>query len=342
MFIENHQFDFSISALTDIDLEELITLLGIPDNQYKHNNHHETKTLMSMEYGFGTAKRSVFIMLGKHKPQYLMEQNTRAIVEYTCHVPKGYERYRPRVSVELHGSFFDNSPDFNLSRLLKFLERTGYNPKALDIAYCDDQHRTKITDWLRVFRKYSNHCLGNIVLKGKIYPVEPNGLFQQVNIGNAGTKTGAYGTLYQRPDYIRLEIKYRGSDFIRMELLSRYDDQDREPYFKAALSALITNLDIVTATSKKARDPVKYIREPFFQRFLDSEPARVSLKELKEAMQASNNESRESKLTRKAKRLAGAWNNLARELTDLTSLDELRVAINMFTSPKMFNATLLP
>jgi len=186
----------------------------------------------------------------------------------------------------LHGSFFDNATNFNLERLLKFLERVGHSTRELDIAFCDDQGITRIDDWLRVFDNYRKHVIGNIIRKQKILVVRDSGNFERVQLGAAKSKT-MYGTLYVRPDgTIRLELKMRNAKQI-LELLNHYKEADHSEYNQMALSVLTASLDIITVESKKNRRPELYIREPFWNEFLASEPKKLRWKDIKKKSESS-------------------------------------------------------
>ena len=320
MMIEMHGYETSISQLTDEDLKELIEILGVPREKYKKGKHYKTKDLASLEYGFGTAKRSIFIKLTSYHERYRIFQDTRVYGEPEY----GYDmlKYRTFVSVELHGSFFDNSPDFDFSRYLTFLKRIGHKPKQMDIAYCDTEWLTTLDDWLRVFRYYSKHCIGNTILKSKIFPVEPDGIFQQVNIGSAATQNGTYGTLYQRPDYLRLEMKYRNSDYLLYlaDLAS-----DPEEYEKALLKGLVSSLDILTEPSmrayRKRGDITKQVREPFYQAFIGSGVQKVAMKELYEAKKSTQLLSDEARQIKELKHMAGHIENFRKQWPEWTNMD---------------------
>lgn len=314
MQIELHEF-YTAAPMTDADLTELVKLLKIPKKLYTTKRHYQTGEISSLEYSFGKCKqgqsrRSAYIKTGGYDPRYLLNPETGVKCERGYLASREFVRYRPRVSVELHGSFFDNSPDFNFGRLLAFMDHLGHKPTHLDIAYNDDQGVTSLADWLPVFRNYSAYCIGNIVKKGKITPQEPDGIFNSVHIGNASSKT-AYGTLYQRldPDFMRLEMKYRSPDIIR-QLLGSYDEEDREAFNYAALRELVTNLDIVTAASKRTRDPLKYERVLFWKQFLDSDPLRVSREAQREAKEAAREEAESELYLRYIKRSAGYLDNI--------------------------------
>lgn len=327
MFIEIHEFKCSIRTLTDTDLAELLDILGIPDNKYTRKKNYKTGNLASMEYGFGTSGQSVFIRLGEYNDQYIIDPATRQLTgRNSSYGPCGV-RYRPYVYLQLHGSFFDNSPNFSLSRLLRFLDRIGYTPQNLDVAYCDDQQVTTEKDWLRVFASFPDYCIGNVRNRGKITVLKTNGLFEKVNIGNASSKT-AYGTLYRRPEYFRLEFKYRDSADISY-LLANYSDDDRQAFEADAVDMLITNLDIVTKKSRQTQVPAKYKREKFYKAFLGSEPVKLSKSAIKAEKQENRNKSDDEKYERRLKRIAGSLTNLAREFSSVKTLEDISKDLNI-------------
>ena len=325
MKIEMHGYETSISQLTNEDLTELIEILGVPREKYKAVKHYKTKELSSLEYGFGTAKRSIFIKLTSYHERYRIDQDTRVYGEYEY--GSDMLKFRTFVSVELHGSFFDNSPDFNFSKYLTFLKRIGHKPKQMDIAYCDTEWLTTLDDWLRVFRYYSRHCIGNTILKSKIFPVEPDGIFQQVNIGSAATQNGTYATLYQRPDYLRLEMKYRNSEYLLYlaDLYLADLSSDPEEYEKALLTGLVNSLDILTEKSmkdyRKRGDITKQVREPFYQAFIGSGVKKANLKELYETKKSTQLLSDEARRIKELKHMAGHIENFRKQWPEWTNMD---------------------
>lgn len=279
MYIENHQFKATIRALTESDLDELISILGIPRNLWHEKTNYKTEKMYGLQYAYGTAKQSVYIHIGKMADSY-MHPTTRDICVDQQFIPAGYEPFHREGYLLLHGSYFDHAPNFNLELLLNFLERVGHSSRELDVAFCDDQGITRLEDWLRVFDNYRKHVIGNLIRKQKILVVRDSGHFERVQLGAAKSKT-MYGTLYLRPNgTIRLELKMRNAKQIS-ELLENYKEDDRTAYHQMALCILTSTIDIITEDTKRTRLPNLYVREPFWSAFLVSDPKKLKWKEIK-------------------------------------------------------------
>ena len=315
MYIENHQFKATIRALTDSDLEELMSILGIPKNLWTEKANYRTKAIYGLQYAYGLAKQSVYVHTGK-RSEYFMDSSTRDVSVDIQQQDALYEPYSTNAYLLLHGSYFDHAPNFNFERLLTFLERVGSTPGELDIAFCDDQGVTKIESWLRVFDCYRKHVIGNIIRKQKILVVRDSGRFERVQLGVARSKT-MYGTLYVRPDgTIRLELKMRNSVQIQ-ELLSYFSEDDRSAYHNAALEILTASVDLITEESRRTRKASLYVREPFWAAFLASQPKKKKWKDIKkrEASQKSLNVSYDASL----KAIAGRIYNLVNRFAGIKS-----------------------
>ena len=273
MRIVTHQLKLNICSMTTTDLKELINILGIPIRNWIRNYKKGEKTPYQLTYAYGDAKESVRLYLGDITNDDLMNTETREIIAYKHKVADGYEPFYTRVGLLLHGSFFDNS-EFDIIRLLNFVVKLGFTATQLDIAFDDDKRVTDLKDWLRVFEKYNDHCIGNIIKRQPISIVTTLGTFERVQIGKASSSS-MYGTLYKRMDEtIRLELKLRNSTQIH-EVLQTLTESGYQAYYTKALQVLVSSLEIYTYASKKTRSKSQYIRESFWQSFLSDNPSKM-------------------------------------------------------------------
>jgi len=277
-----HQLKCIITALTESDLEELITLLEVPRKLWKEEKYQNCPPYV-IKYAFGDVEQSVRVRLGKISgPQDTMHPVTRETWQYyevpqgsyfvAVDEPEGHEPYYKKVELLIHGSFFDNS-SFSFPKLLKFLYRVKFNPSQLDVYYDDpEQGVTTLNDWKRVFKKNSQHCIGNMLKHSEIVvgSTETNDFFY-VHVGNASSKT-AFATFYVRDDCTkRFELKMRNGEQIE-ELLANCIIDDQEAFKAEAIKILVRNIEIWTAKSRKTKNPALYVREAFWNRFLSSAP----------------------------------------------------------------------
>jgi len=322
MKICNHQFKATIRGLTQSDLAELLEILTIPRKLWNEKTSREGN-VYQLQYGYGDTKESVRVHLGNLADGY-MDQVSRITEQrrpgaYGQQKPQsGYVPYYGRAYILLHGSYFDHATGFNFETLLLFLERVGFTPHDLDIAFDDDEDVTTLNEWLAVFRSWRKHCVGNMLRKQKILVVEDEELFVRVQIGSANSKT-AYGSFYTRDDGTkRLELKCRDSDQIR-DVLLPYQEENREAYNERALKELVSNLDIFTAASRKTRKPAEYVRVPFWSKFLASSPKKRQRREIKTASQLSMRDSFDKGL----KNITGRIQNLFKKHAAYTTANEL-------------------
>ena len=322
MLVENHRFKCTIKLLTESKIEELMQILGVPRKHWTVNTNFKTGEPYAMEYSIGTDKQSAYLKLGTMAAGYsdIATGNICQSDRFEGYHPEGTERYYTNASLLLHGNWFDNAVGFNFARLLAFLESTGYSPTELDVAYVDNLAVTELTDWLRVFGSYKDHVSGNIVRKQEIDLVIRAGTFIRAQIGLATSKT-MYGTFYQRPDgLLRLELKFRKSEQIR-DLLSHYEEKSAT-YHKAAVTVLVASLDILTADSKKSRNPADYVREPFYAAFIASQPPKFTWKAI--AKQAATIEkSLSEEYSASLKKVAGKLQNTMSRYSGYKSADEI-------------------
>ena len=298
MYTECHGFHGRFSRLTENQLFELVTVLALPDNprpkQLKNGKY-------ILQFAFSGSNRSVYFWLGDRDANLW-----------------GGEAVYENVRVELHGSFFDASPDFDFANFLKVLENIyTFRPTQLDIGYQDDTQKTTIDDWRRVLTHPEFHCVGNLF---KPFPhteiVKSRGKFSRIHIGKPTSKT-CYGTVYRRPSgEMRLELKFRKMEYIRAycdDLLDGFNGHN------AAISVLLENMDILTVESKSTKNPSKYEREPFFAAFLNSRGRRDS----KERRTKMKTEARTASAHGTFKHLAARLQGGLPKLEVFMGLDEL-------------------
>ena len=135
-----------------------------------------------------------------------------------------------------------------------------------------------------MFRAWRKHIIGDMVKRQKIRVAEDETNFDCVLIGKAGkedlekdkkekAKKTIYATFYVRQDGTkRFELKMRKAEQIEPLLFFLLMDDDQEEFKREAIKVLIKNFEIFTEKSRKTLKPELYVREPFWERFLDSAP----------------------------------------------------------------------
>ncbi len=292
MEIEIHGYVATIKRMTMCEITEMIS-------SQLHIDHRQfTRSGMDgcfMKYGFGKNKESVCIRCG-----------SADVI--------GNHNY---ITVNLHGSFFDHSPNFNLQNFISFITCYGYTSKQLDVAYTDNNKclSTKtLTHWCR---DYKDYCTGTLFRRVKpgIRDVE-RGL-DRLELGQASSKS-AYGTIYVRPDtgFIRTEIKYKAEEKIDYLLQGNFVE-DISLFEDRCINALITCVDFVTPSSKKSRSPDKYIRQQSWKNFLESERKKCNWNVLLQRTESRRIEADNYDCDQSMKKTAGNLQNMIRKLTPL-------------------------
>lgn len=247
MHIEIHGFVVSIHGVSEKDISELCNILGIDVDLFK-KKFGNAKVL---KHAFGKVKESVKIKF-----------NTDT----------GY------VLLILHGSFFDNSPDFRLEKLRHFLSQFKHTPKQLDVAFTDDKKYMKIEDVVRWCGNCDNYCTGNLVARNAPEVVTKKMVFDRIHLDSASSKTN-YGTIYVRPDtgFIRIEIKFKDQNKINY-LLKNHSKKKTRRFKKRSLKLLVSCINFIKWPNKKDKVTAGYIKQPSWLSFLESDIQKISLR----------------------------------------------------------------
>ena len=253
MRIEVHGFNAVIHGMFFEEVPSFCTnTLKIPFKLFREGEFNNTKTF---KYSFGKAKKSVYIRVNTSNND-------------------GY------VTLDLKGSFFDNSPDFRLDCLLLYLSQFKFTPKQLDCAFNDDKNCLNVKETLRWSRDSDYYCNGSLVARQAPENVWRNRKFRRIQLGSASSKTN-YGTIYRRPKTrcIRIEVKLKEKDQIAY-LLENYNDESPELFEVRSKEMLVKCINFVTMSTKKQRDPAKRKQQPSWRSFLGSDVQRINLSKL--------------------------------------------------------------
>jgi len=170
--------------------------------------------------------------------------------------------------LNLHGSFFYNSPDFRMRKFLRFLEKYEWTPKQLDVAFNDNKRHLSKKEVLRWCNYPKDYCAGSLVSKCKPRREVEEGKTQFIKLGKASS-TINYGTIYRRPKpwHWRFEIKFKDKGKI-LHLLENYSEKNPQQFHARSLQFLVSCIDFVIPHSKKSRTPKK---QPSWLAFLGSD-----------------------------------------------------------------------
>lgn len=224
--------------------------------------------------------------------------------------------------VNLKGSYFDNSPDFRLSKFLGWLDSYNWTPKQLDVAYVDDDNCLAIDSVINWCENVKKYCTGSLFrTRPKILREEKD--FDAIRLSTARSVTN-YGTIYVRPDtgYVRIEIKFKNKDKI-LYLLESYNDKKPRKFNIRSTKLLISCIDFITAKSKKTRNPDEYVRQASWKNFLGSDTKKVSFKQIVERRRSTRESSDSYTLDNKIKRTATMVKNMVDRLSVEHSLDKI-------------------
>ena len=331
MHIEIHGFTTTIKRLTPQQADYLCRdILHINSSRFKTSDY---KGSVSKAFAFPGSKESVAIRLGTLKDSSHIAERTHT--EYDNHGQRQISKYSeyqkgeqyydfPRLT--LHGSFFDNSPDFQLGSLLKFLTSLGWTPKQLDVAYTDDQQHTTLEDWRRwLGEDWKSYCTGSLFRKSPPGEKTEGGKFIRFELASASSKTN-YASIYIRPDtgLIRNEIKYKDEEKIK-HLLSAWDQESPVAFYKRAVAAMVSCIDIVTPSSKKTRCPDKYIRDPKWLAYVDADVTAINWTTVKTEAAANRERSDATAYVTSLKRVAAMVTNVIARNEDYRPRSEIIV-----------------
>ncbi len=299
MYIEKHAFNSVIHGMTENDVPNFCTnILKIQFELFRPGEFNDTKTY---KYSFGKAKVSVYIRV-----------NTSNKIGY--------------VTLDLKGSFFDNSPDFRFDDLLEFLSNFEYTPKQLDIAYNDDQKTLSTKEIVRWCRDCDYYCKGSLVEREAPEEVRRKWKFRRIQLGFARSKTN-YATIYRRrvkilgrfKRLIRIEVKLKDKDKIAY-LLENYCDENPIQFETRSLELLNSCINFVTLTNKKRR---KRQQQPSWRKFLESDIKEVNWSKLRAERLKNRIESDKTTLEKSVKRQATMLRNVVARGAILSSKQQV-------------------
>lgn len=306
MEIEIHAFVVTIKKITPEELKMLVKdYLHLDFTEFTESGRNN---YFNWKYSFGKNKESVDI---------------RGPID-----EEGNLNY---LKLNLHGSFFDNSPDFRLDELLNIMTKYGYTLKQLDVAFTDDKKylsSNKMARWCNDYKTYCKGSLVKIIAPGIRYA---NNEFDRIELGSAKSLT-CYGTIYVRPDtgYVRIEIKVKSEDKIKY-LLDKYSMDNIHDFEQKSIQLLVGCIDFYTATSKKNRASAKHVRQQSWQNFLETNIKKVNWDEKKREMKATRILSEGITCERQIKNCAAMLQNLVGRLSNKMSPEEIIWQIDLQT-----------
>lgn len=286
MQIEIHGLNVVIHRIPKENVDELVDLLNIKRELFVSKNFSNTTELT---YSFVKGTQSVYIRINNtYDKKYLI--------------------------MNLKGSFFDNSPDFRLKKLLNFLSRFNYTIKQLDIAFNDDRKRLSIKKIKYWCKNSEDYCTGSLVLRNAPIIAMKNGKFVRIQLHTAASKTN-YGTIYRRPDtrIIRLELKIKDKHKIEY-ILEKYSSKNIEVFQTRSLETLVSCINFITYQSKKNRIMSKYKKQPSWELFLGSDIKKIKWSEIHKKRRINRQESDNAIFHKRITRQATMVNNMVRKL----------------------------
>jgi hypothetical protein len=303
MYIEIHGLNAVIHDMGESDVIEMLNILHIDYDLLKVSSFSNIQIL---EYSFGDNKQSVYIR-----------------------VNSGY------VMLNLKGSFFDNSPEFRLKKLLRFLSRFKHTFKQLDVAFTDDMKcltKKEIQFWCR---RSSDYCTGSLVARRPPEIVKCAGRLSRIHLGEAKSKTN-FGTIYQRPDtrYIRIEIKFKRKDKIEY-LLEDYSTKNIEKFNSRCLESLVSCINFITAQSKKNRVASRYKKQRAWESFLGSDIVKIKWSTIYNERHNNRSDSDDATISKGIRRQATMINNMIGRLKPILSEEDVVMQFERYSGYKL-------
>ena len=284
MQIDIHGFVASIHGMIQADIVEMFNILGVSME-------------LCITNAIGTSKEYT------HSFKEVMSLYIRAN-------STGY------VLLNLHGSFFDNSPEFRLRQLLRFLSRFQHTFKQLDVGYNDDlkcMTKKVILFW---FRNKNDYITGSLA-RYKFKNLYSQRKFDCIQLGSAKSTTN-FRTIYVRPEtgFIRFEIKFKNIDKIKY-ILKDYSTKNPEQFHTRSIESLVSCINIVTAQSKKNRVVSKYKKQPAWAAFLASDIKRISWSKIRAEQLQNRINSDEATFGKSVRRNANMIINMIKRLSTI-------------------------
>lgn len=230
--------------------------------------------------------------------------------------------------LNLHGSFFDKSPDFRLVNLFMFLSDYEHTYKQLDIAYNDDGTcllDDELDHWIK---NYNDYFAGSLV---SVYPPKRLSTGYEIEAIRfcLPKSNNLYATIYKRPntELWRVEIKIKDKEKI-LTMLKVYNDEEREPFNKKSRNLLFTCIRVVTPSSKRSGNTARYKTHPVWEAFLveDYVTKIVWSRELEEKRinrAAADIKMSEKKLKNSATRVVNTINRVKHDYTENMALQKM-------------------
>ncbi|GFE60586.1 hypothetical protein [Geobacter sp. AOG2] len=218
------------------------------------------------------------------------------------------------VMLILHGSFFDNSPDFRLRKFLVFLSIFKHTFKQLDVAFNDDLNCLTLRELRHWVRNSKEYCTGSLVARNPPKYLTVERKFDAIQLGSARS-TMNYGTIYRRPNtgFFRIEIKVKNKDKIGY-ILKKYSTKYPQQFHKRCLQLLDSCINFVTPSSKRRRVIEK---QPSWEAFLGSDIKKIKWKAVHDAQRAHRQESESVSVAKKTQRLGSSLRNTVSRLSTI-------------------------
>lgn len=303
MIIDIHCLNCTILGADSTHILEIIESLGVDIGLYRYGKFGYAETFT---YKFGR-QESIYIRINRHKDSnYMM--------------------------IKLNGSFFNNSPDFDMRHYLNLLSRHQFSIKQIDIGYNDNEKCLNMKDIKRWCAYPEDYCTGSLVSARK----RPEKVVKQrklvrIQLGSARSKAN-YGTIYRRADtkFIRFEIKLK--DRLKIDyLMESYRTGATEEFNQRCLHVLISCVNFVDYHTKKRRVLSQYKMLPSWAQFIGSDVKRINWRRLKGERMANRAESDRQAIDRKLRRLSSTMRNEIARLSVLLSEEEVLQHITEMT-----------
>lgn len=252
MEIEIHGFVVVIHNIGREEIKKLTNdILHIDYEQYSESNFQNKLTL---KYAFGKSGESVCI-------------------KSTSSEDNGEFCY---ITVNLHGSFFDNSPEFKFEELLSLLSKYKYTPKQLDVAFNDNNKMLTIENVIRWCNEPESYCTGSLFRRSVPGVRYKSTILDRIELHTASSSTN-YGTIYVRPNTgcIRFEIKFKSKEKIEY-ILGDYNSQNNDQFQQKSLRALVGCINFIKPYSRGKRNDAKDIKQDSWKLFLGSDINKIN------------------------------------------------------------------
>lgn len=162
---------------------------------------------------------------------------------------------------------------FELRKLLKFLSRYKHSIKQLDLAYLDTEKCLTERESLHFFANSKDYCVGTLV-KWRIPEITAKGnegdCRRRIKLGASDSKSN-YGVISIAPKTGRVSValKIRKKQKIHY-ILQDYGNyiQQQQDFHARCRALLVSCIDVIKPSSKRARVKAGYVRQPSWAAFL--------------------------------------------------------------------------